>query len=118
MKKKTKLTFNEKLIVILFIMLILLLLVNVFAATRSININNASTASIVFNEMHDELDVKININTATVAELMYLNGIGEAKAKQIIEYRDQHPFDSITELLNVIGIQTYDNIKNAVTIGN
>ncbi len=62
----------------------------------------------------------ININTANSAELTYLPGIGEAKAKKIIEYREKNgEFDSIEELLNVNGIgeSTFENIKPYVTVG-
>ncbi len=48
---------------------------------------------------------KIDINTATKAELQTLNGIGDATADAIIEYRIQNgPFSSISELENVKGI--------------
>ncbi|MBO6301801.1 MAG: helix-hairpin-helix domain-containing protein [Ruminiclostridium sp.] len=48
---------------------------------------------------------KININTATLEELVSLNGIGEVTASNIIEYRDTYGgFISIDELVNVNGI--------------
>lgn len=46
----------------------------------------------------------VNINTATKEELMSLKGIGEAKAKAIIEYRSKNKFNSIEDLKNVPGI--------------
>ena len=48
---------------------------------------------------------RININTAPVAELRCLPGIGEKKAQAIIAYRTQNgPFSSAEELCQVEGI--------------
>ena len=47
----------------------------------------------------------ININTASVEELQLLKGVGEAKAKAIVEYRLVNgKFKSIDELTQVSGI--------------
>lgn len=47
----------------------------------------------------------ININTATKAELVSLEGIGEVLADRIIEYRETNgPFQSTQDLLKVHGI--------------
>ena len=46
----------------------------------------------------------ININTATAKQLMSLDGIGEVRAKAIIDYREEHGrFESVDEILNVKG---------------
>lgn len=48
---------------------------------------------------------KININTADASELMRLEGIGESKAKAIIEYREKNGrFRTPDELTDVNGI--------------
>ena len=48
---------------------------------------------------------KININTADEAMLMTLKGIGEVKAKAIIEHRQKNgPFKTVDDLTNVKGI--------------
>ena len=48
---------------------------------------------------------KVNINTATVEELAQLKGIGEAKAKAIVEYREANgPFAQVEDLTKVKGI--------------
>ena len=47
----------------------------------------------------------VNINTASSAELEALPGIGPAKAKAIVEYRQKNgAFKSVEELKNVKGI--------------
>ncbi|MFQ6371508.1 ComEA family DNA-binding protein [Shewanella sp. YIC-542] len=57
---------------------------------------------------------KININTATAAELQMLNGIGEAKAQAIVEYREANgKFTSLEELTKVKGIGPKLLEKNA-----
>lgn len=47
----------------------------------------------------------VNINTATVKELMTLNGIGRKVAEKIVEYRDAHgPFKKPEEIRRVDGV--------------
>ncbi len=47
----------------------------------------------------------VNINTADLAALCALPGIGEALAGRVIEYREAHgPFTSPDEIMNVSGI--------------
>lgn len=62
---------------------------------------------------------KININTATITELISLNGIGSSTANKIIEYRNSHGlFTSIEEIKNVSGIgeSLFNKIKDSITI--
>lgn len=62
---------------------------------------------------------KVNLNTASVADLQKLNGIGEKKAQQIIAYRQQKGhFKKIADLMQVSGIgeKTFAALKNQVTI--
>ena len=47
----------------------------------------------------------VNLNDATVEELMSLPGVGEVLAGRIVGYREEHgPFDSVEALKNVPGI--------------
>lgn len=70
-------------------------------------------------ENKEETNNLININTANIDELTKLSGIGEAKAKLIIEYREQNgKFKEIKELTNVKGIgdSLIEKIKDNITI--
>ncbi|MDQ0111748.1 ComEA family DNA-binding protein [Paenibacillus harenae] len=53
----------------------------------------------------DEGTGKLDINQATAAELDALKGIGQAKARAIVEDREQNgPFATVNDLLRVRGI--------------
>ena len=60
----------------------------------------------------------VNINTATLEELLSLTGIGESKAKAIIEYRKENKFKSIEDIMKVSGIgqSVFDKIKEDITV--
>lgn len=63
---------------------------------------------------------KININTAGVADLDKLSGVGPALAQRIIQYRTEHgPFARPEDLKNVsgIGAKTYEKMASQVTVG-
>lgn len=48
---------------------------------------------------------KVNINTATIAQLCYLPGIGKVMAQRIVNYRTEHgQFRRVSDLLQVKGI--------------
>ncbi|EGO2800972.1 competence protein ComEA [Enterococcus faecalis] len=62
---------------------------------------------------------KINVNTATEAELQTISGIGAKKAQEIIRFRDeQGPFKTVEELKNVPGIgeKTVERLKDMLTV--
>jgi len=55
----------------------------------------------------------VDINNATLSELLKLNGIGKAKATKILKYKEQHGcFKSIDELANIEGISKKLVAKN------
>ncbi|SFR44395.1 competence protein ComEA [Marinobacter gudaonensis] len=59
-------------------------------------------------------DAAVNINTADVATLASLSGIGESKAEAIVAYREANgPFAATTDLANVKGIGEATLAKNA-----
>lgn len=64
-------------------------------------------------------DGKININTATETELMTLSGIGQSKAKAIVDHRMQNGmFASVQDIMQVPGIKegVYNQIKDSITV--
>lgn len=62
---------------------------------------------------------KININTADATQLQQLSGIGEKRAQDIINYREENgSFQSVEDLMNVSGIgqKTLEKLRNSITI--
>ncbi len=66
-----------------------------------------------------EREEKVNINTAIESELTKVDGIGEAKAKAIIDYREKNGnFKTIDDIKNVSGIgdALFEKIKAYITV--
>ena len=63
--------------------------------------------------------VMVNINTASEAELMTLPGIGQSRAKDIINYRVKNGFfESIDDIMKVSGIKeaAFEKIKDLIKV--
>jgi competence protein ComEA len=61
----------------------------------------------------------LNLNTATVAQLESLPGIGRATAERIVEYRQKSGvFKKIEELMNVRGVgeKSFLKLKPLITV--
>jgi competence protein ComEA len=61
----------------------------------------------------------VNLNTATLAQLQTLPGVGPVLAQRILDYRDQHGgFGAVADLQKVSGIgdSRYNDLKNRVTV--
>ena len=64
-------------------------------------------------------DGRLNLNTASLAELMTLSGIGQTKAQAVLNYRDVHGgFSSVEEIMNVDGIKEglYNRIRDQIKV--
>jgi competence protein ComEA len=62
----------------------------------------------------------ININTASVSELMMLPGFGVSRSQDVIDHRNQNgPFRRIEDIVNVKGIgqATFEQIKELIFAG-
>jgi competence protein ComEA len=61
---------------------------------------------------------KVNINTGDKEQLMTLKGVGDALAERIIAYRQDHPFQTSEEIMNVKGIgeKIYQTNKDLIIV--
>jgi competence protein ComEA len=79
-------------------------------------------ASFVFGVVHlafAEDSQKVNINTATVQELIKLDRIGPAFAQRIVQYREEiGPFRMPEDIMKVKGIgeKTFEANRDRITV--
>ena len=85
-------------------------------STKTVTVKESSSASITTT---NKPSGKVSINSGTIDELCTLNGIKEARAKKIIEYRTTNgPFKSLEDIMNVSGIgeAIFAKIKDSITL--
>lgn len=64
-------------------------------------------------------DGRVNLNTATAEQLMTLSGIGQAKARSIIAWREENgAFSKIEDLMEIEGIKegVFSKIKDSIKV--
>lgn len=84
-------------------------------------INKKEESSDINNEKiidNEDKTTLINLNTASKEELLTLTGIGESKAEQIIDYRNNNKFKTIEDIKNIKGIgdSLFEKIKDSITV--
>ena len=113
-----------------FLLLIVTLVAIFFLIGYSMGMNsNSGTISVsyitetkqtVSQVVTSDSDTPVNINTATIYELMTLPGIGQTLGQRIIDYRNSNgAFQTIYDLLLVEGIgeSTLEDIITMITTG-
>ncbi len=73
---------------------------------------------LIFAILFVTLFAKIDLNTATAKELETLKGIGHKKALAIIEYRKNHKFIEIKDIIKVKGVgkRLFEKIKDKIEV--
>ena len=80
---------------------------------------NTTTTTKLITTTIKEIKYPININQCNLEDLLNIKGLGEVKAKKIIEYRESNgEFKSIEDIKNVSGIGDvlFNKIKEFITI--
>lgn len=73
----------------------------------------------LYGQVEFQVDDKVDLNKASKEQLMNLTGIGEAKAEDIIRYREETGlFQSIEEIMNISGIKeaAFEKIKDDIYV--
>lgn len=103
---------------ILLTVIFLSVLVGIFIGRNTVNQLHLPADDTISTSQ--QADGKIDINTATHAQLTLLPGIGDELASRIINYRAQNgPYKNIADLLCVEGIgkTKFERIQDYIKVG-
>ena len=90
------------------------------------NVNNNKNDALIKNDEKALINSSnsssnlslVNINTASIDELLTLSGIGNSKAEAIIKYRESNKFNTIDDIKNISGIgdSLFEKIKDYISV--
>lgn len=86
---------------------------------QKIEVPSAEEAFAFSEAEREEQAGLVNLNTASVEQLMTLPGIGASKAETIVAYREEHgSFKEITELMEIPGIKegVFQKIQDKIKV--
>ena len=103
MRKLGKITYTEKVLLLMTAVFLLSLLVVYLLPPEGVGHGYEITTQL--QQDADPGEKPLNVNTATEVELDAVDGIGPVLAGRIVEYRQEHgPFRKMEDLLAVDGI--------------
>ena len=88
------------------------------APTAQVASDNLDTVTDTRFDAAVTLEGKININTASAAQLQLLPGIGPSIAERIVGYRETHKFEQSNNIMRVKGVgqKTFAKIQDFLTV--
>ncbi len=81
---------------------------SIYAAEMNNNAAQKAPGQAATQTSADAQHGKVNINTASLQDLMNVKGMNRLKAKSIVRYRNLHSFKSLDELSMVKGFKRMD----------
>lgn len=95
----------------------------VYVEPRKIEVTSITNETVTEKESADTETAKVNyplnINTATLEELMTIDGLGEKRASAIIEYRNYlGKYSSVEQIMEIEGFgeETYQKVAGYLTV--
>lgn len=91
---------------------------NALGANSALALNSNSQQASISSQL-DVVSARLNVNQATLQQLMSVKGLGQKKAQAILDYIEKHgKLVSLDELVEVKGIgnKLIDKVKGQLTI--